>query len=45
MLDFKTINRYYKEKYWSKKMIWNAVVKGYITAAEYEEITGESYQA
>jgi hypothetical protein len=29
----------------TKETIKNAVVKGYITEAEYQEITGESYTA
>ncbi len=29
---------------WSKDKVRNAVVKGWITADEYEEITGEVYE-
>lgn len=31
-------------KGWSPKMVSNAVMKGWITADEYEEITGEPYE-
>ena len=29
---------------WSKKMVYKAVGKGWITADEYKEITGEDYE-
>lgn len=32
------------KKGWSPKMVANAVVKGWITAEEYEEIIGEPYE-
>ena len=40
---FELVKRYYDEGKWTKKAVRNAVVKGWITAAEYEEITGEVY--
>lgn len=40
---FDTVKRYYDEKLWIKKMVKNAVKKGWITPAEYQEITGEVY--
>jgi hypothetical protein len=40
---FKLVKRYYDNGLWNKEMVRNAVVKGWITAAEYEEITGEVY--
>ena len=42
--DFEKIKKYYEYKFWTKKMVKNAVVKGKITSEEYEEITGEPYQ-
>ena len=40
---FKLVKKYYDNGLWNKEMVRNAVVKGWITAAEYEEITGEVY--
>jgi len=42
---FKLVKRYYDNGLWNGEMVRNAVVKGWITAAEYEEITGEVYEA
>ena len=42
---FELVKGYYDEGRWKKKAVRNAVVKGWITAAEYEEITGEGYNA
>jgi len=41
---YATVKKYYDMGMWSKGMVANAVVKGWITAAEYEEITGEVYE-
>lgn len=41
--DFEKIKRYYDNGFWTKKMVKNVVVKGKITAEEYEEITGDPY--
>ena len=41
---FAKVKRYYDEGLWSKAMVANAVVKGWITANEYEIITGEPYE-
>lgn len=48
---FEKVKAYYElwiatdgEKGWSPKMVANAVVKGWITAEEYEEIIGEPYK-
>ena len=41
--DFEKIKKYYEDKFWTKNMVKNAVVKGKITAEEYEEITGDPY--
>lgn len=37
------IAKWYKQGLWSKTQVANAVKKGVITAADYEEITGEVY--
>jgi len=42
---FELVKGYYDSGKWSKKAVKNAVVRGWITAAEYEEITGEAYEA
>lgn len=39
------VKHYYDAGIWNKAMVRNAVMKGWITAEEYEEITGEAYQA
>lgn len=41
---FAKVKRYYGEGLWTKAMVANAVVKGWITAEEYEIITGEPYE-
>ena len=40
---FEKVKRYYDSGLWNKKMVRNAVVKGWITAEEYTIITGEVY--
>ena len=40
---FEKIKDYYEKGRWSKAWVRDAVVKGKITAAEYEEIVGEPY--
>ena len=40
---FELVKHYYDIGKWKKPAVRNAVVKGWITAAEYEEITGEVY--
>lgn len=40
---FVVVKGHYDNGRWKKKAVKNAVVKGWITAAEYEEITGEVY--
>lgn len=40
---FELVKGYYDSGKWSKKAVRNAVIKGWITAAEYEEIVGEPY--
>ena len=41
---FEKVKKYYDTGLWSAEWVANAVVKGWITAAEYEEIVGEAYQ-
>lgn len=41
---FEMVKSYYEEGRWKKKAVRNAVVKGWITAEEYAEITGEAYE-
>ena len=40
---FEKVKKYYDSGLWNKTMVRNAVVKRWITAEEYEEITGEAY--
>ena len=40
---FNKVKNYYDRGLWNKTMVANAVVKEWITAEEYEEITGEVY--
>lgn len=40
---FNRVKRYYDNGLWNKEMVHNAVIKGWITEAEYEEIVGEPY--
>lgn len=42
---FEDIKNWYEAGVWKKKAVRNAVKKGWITEAEYEEITGEVYSA
>ncbi|MBR4170532.1 MAG: XkdX family protein [Kiritimatiellae bacterium] len=41
---FNKVKAYYDSGRWNKEMVGNAVVKGWITAAEYELIVGEPYE-
>lgn len=41
--DFARIKKYYDAGFWNETMLRNAVEKGKITEAEFEEITGETY--
>lgn len=40
---FEKIKDFYERGLWTKEMVRNAVIKGKITADEYELITGEKY--
>lgn len=37
-MDFETIKYYLKKKFWTKKMVKVAKIKGVITQEEYEEL-------
>lgn len=39
----KNIAKWYKQGLWSREQVADAVIKGVITVADYEEITGEVY--
>lgn len=39
------VKYYYEQGYWKKFMVYNIVGKKWITAEEYEEITGDPYGA
>lgn len=41
--NYDKVKRYYDEGLWDKTRVINAVVKGWITKEEYEDITGEEY--
>lgn len=40
---YNKVKGYYDSGLWNKTMVRNAVVKGWITAEEYAQITGEPY--
>lgn len=40
---FKKVQEFYDFGFWTKNQVGDAVVKGWITAAEYKTITGEDY--
>lgn len=42
---FNKVKMYYDRGLWNKQMVANAVVKSWITAEEYEQITGQPYEA
>lgn len=42
---YATVKKYYDSKLWSIKRVHDAVVKEWITPEEYEEITGQPYEA
>lgn len=41
---FEMIKLFYDNGAWNVERVASAVVKGWITASEYEEIVGEAYQ-
>ena len=44
-MTYAMIKRNYDRGLWNKLMVKKAVEKGVITAAEYQTITGEAYEA
>lgn len=42
---FETVKKWYDRGLWKVEAVRNAVAKGWITAEEFEEITGEPYSA
>lgn len=42
--NFEKVKRYYVLGVWNEARVRNAVVKGWITEAEFTEITGEEWQ-
>ncbi len=42
-MTYEVIKRNYDRKLWNAQMVATAVVKGVITAEQYEEITGAAY--
>ena len=45
MSKFEKVKYYYDNGLWNINRVRNAVVKSWITESEFEEITGESYNA
>lgn len=41
---YNLVKKYYEQGLWSEKRVHDAVGKGWITAEEYKEITGEEYE-
>ena len=41
---YEKVKNYYDKGLWTIDMVRNAVVKGWITADEFEEITGQPYE-
>ena len=41
---FNKVKTYYDKGLWNLTMVRNAVVKNWITAEEFEQITGEPYE-
>lgn len=42
--NYAKVKKYYDDGKWTKKMVYNAVNKGWITEEEYKEIVGEDYE-
>lgn len=43
MSKYEKVKLYYEKGYWTIAQVRNAVVKQWITAMQFEEITGEAY--
>ena len=44
MSKYEKVKFYYKHGNWTIEQVRNAVVKGWITAGQFTEITGETYE-
>lgn len=44
-MSYERVKYYFEAGLWNKAMVKNAVRKGVITKAQYEEITGEKFGA
>lgn len=44
MSKYEKVLNYYRDGLWDKLRVYNAVAKGWITAKEFETITGERYE-
>ncbi len=42
MLTFEQIRLWYEQGLWTEQMLRNAVAKGFLTQAQYEQIIGQS---
>lgn len=42
--QYQKVKDYYDDGFWSVKKVRNAVVKGWITEEEFQEITGEPFE-
>lgn len=40
---FKKVKEFFDDGFWTVEMVRNSVIKGWITAEEFFEITGEAY--
>lgn len=43
-MKYEKVKRYYESGYWSAVMVRNAVAKGWITEAQFAQITGKAYE-
>lgn len=41
---FNKVKKFFDDGFWTVEMVRNAVVKEWITAEEFKEITGEEYE-
>lgn len=41
--NFEKVKKYFVQKMWSETRVRNAVTSGWITEAEFKEITGKDY--
>ena len=44
MNKYDIVKRYYSLKFWNLEKVKNAVIKGWITPQQFEEITGIPYE-